>query len=317
MATGTMTVAQAQATFSAINPAFVVSIAQNGIVSAGNVGYLYRLQVGKTGQNPLGVDTMDGTQDVATAAKVAAATPTVAAMPAKAAAATATPTAAPVATTTPHHHTPGRANRPQAGSTSSSGGGGWSGRRSAPGRTRGGGWQGPQPLQQPVVQQTYIPGFSVLTPQEAAQIQAGQNIANQQVGLGYYAGLGQPRRTPGRANRPTSGGSSRSSGWGGSGSGSYNAGYPSGYSGWGGAQPVTTTDQGTTLTQEGYLEQLQALGVSAATTATSTAASVDTVPVTSAVNPSWFTEQTIVAGVPNWAFLAGGGVLLFMFMRRR
>jgi hypothetical protein len=194
-------------------------------------------------------------------------------------------------------------------------GGGWSGGSRG---GRGGRSQPQQQAQLPQPQETYIPGFSLLTTQEAAQLQAGQSIAELNAGLGYYArshGLGQTRS--GRGNRGSRGGSgSGSSNSGFWGSASYYGAGPAYQSGYGGAQPVTMTDQGTTLTQEGYLEELQNLYGSSAATALSTAESVPLVeePATST---DWLTENTIFSSVPNWVVLAGGAAILWFLMGRR
>ena len=68
-----LTVAQAEALFPNVAPAFVASLADaSGEVSDSNVGYLYRLQANYTGINPLGVDLMSGLNDQTIGANIVA-----------------------------------------------------------------------------------------------------------------------------------------------------------------------------------------------------------------------------------------------------
>lgn len=125
-----------------------------------------------------------------------------------------------------------------------------------------GGWSGgSQQWNQPQTQQTYIPGFSLTTPQDAWQIQQGQSAAQYQMGI------------------PASSGSQ-------------------------------------SLEYQSYVNELASLQQAAESTATATAATVP-ITTTTTTGTSWFSEQTIISGVPNWAIAAGGAFLLLFMMRRR
>ena len=65
------------------------------------------------------------------------------------------------------------------------------------------------------------------------------------------------------------------------------------------------------------LAAAQATAAQAAAAVPSQSATVAAAVPASSSAANWFTQESIISGVPNWAFLAGGGFALILFLKKK